>query len=64
MTPIYCKGRGDRGLSILTLVHLVRVLAAFPLWACYGISGGLFAMVETILLVPGRQKLARIRLVL
>jgi hypothetical protein len=63
MTPIYCKGGGDRGLLILTLVQLVHVLPGFPLWACYGIIGGLFAIVGMILLVLGRRKLARIRLV-
>jgi Putative Actinobacterial Holin-X, holin superfamily III len=63
MAPIYCKGGGDRGLLILTLVHLIHVLTAFPLRACYGIIGGLFAMVGMILLVLGSQKLARIRLV-
>jgi Putative Actinobacterial Holin-X, holin superfamily III len=51
------------GLLIPMLVHLFHVLTAFPLWTCYGVIGGLFAVVGIVLRVLGRQKLARIRLV-
>jgi Putative Actinobacterial Holin-X, holin superfamily III len=50
-------------LLILMLVHLLQALTALPLWACYGIVGGLFAMVGGVLLVLGKQKLAHMHLV-
>jgi Putative Actinobacterial Holin-X, holin superfamily III len=50
-------------LLILMLVHLLRALTVLPLWACYGIVGGLFAVVGGVLLVLGKQKLARLHLV-
>jgi Putative Actinobacterial Holin-X, holin superfamily III len=49
-------------LLILMLVHLLQALTALPLWACYGIVGGLFAVVGVVLLVLGKQKMARIHL--
>jgi Putative Actinobacterial Holin-X, holin superfamily III len=50
-------------LLILMLVHLLQALTGLPLWACYGIVGGLFAVVGGVLLVLGKRKLARMRLV-
>jgi hypothetical protein len=50
-------------LLILMLVHLLHALTAFPLWACYGIVGGLFAIGGVVLLVIGKQKLAHLDLV-
>lgn len=50
-------------LLILMLVHLLHALTALPLWACYGIVGGLFAVGGIVLLVLGKQKLARIHLI-
>ena len=50
-------------LLILMLVHLLHALTALPLWVCYGIVGGVFAGVGVVLLVLGKQKLARIHLV-
>jgi hypothetical protein len=50
-------------LLILMLVHLLQALTALPLWACYGIVGGLFAVVGGVLLLLGKQKLARMHLV-
>jgi O-antigen/teichoic acid export membrane protein len=50
-------------LLILMLVHLLQALTALPLWACYGIVGGLFAVVGGVLLVLGKQKMARLHLV-
>ena len=50
-------------LLILMLVHLLQALTGLPLWACYGIVGGLFAGVGGVLLVLGQRKLARMRLV-
>jgi len=50
-------------LLILMLVHLLHALTALPLWACYGIVGGLFAIGGVVLLVMGKQKLAHLHLV-
>jgi hypothetical protein len=50
-------------LLILMLVHLLHALTALPLWACYGIVGGLFALGGVVLLVIGKQKLAHLHLV-
>jgi Putative Actinobacterial Holin-X, holin superfamily III len=50
-------------LLILMLVHLLDALTALPLWACYGLVGGLFAGVGVVLLVLGKRKLARLHLV-
>ena len=50
-------------LLILMLVHLLHALTAIPLWACYGIVGGLFTVGGIVLLVLGKQKLARIHLI-
>jgi hypothetical protein len=50
-------------LLILMLVHLLQALTALPLWACYGIVGGLFAVVGGVLLMLGKQKLAHMHLV-
>jgi Putative Actinobacterial Holin-X, holin superfamily III len=50
-------------LLILMLVHLLHALTALPLWACYGIVGGLFGIGGVALLVIGKQKLAHLDLV-
>lgn len=49
-------------LLILMVVHLLHALTAVPLWACYGIVGGLFATSGIVLLVLGKQKLAHVHL--
>ena len=45
------------------LVHLLQALTALPLWACYGIVGGLLAAGGIGLLVLGTQMLAQLHLV-
>jgi membrane-bound ClpP family serine protease len=50
-------------LLILMLVHLLHALTALPLWACYGIVGGLFAVVGVVLLIIGKRKTAGIHMV-
>jgi Putative Actinobacterial Holin-X, holin superfamily III len=50
-------------LLILMLVHLLHALTALPLWVCYGIVGGLFAIGGVVLLVIGQRKLASLHLV-
>jgi hypothetical protein len=45
-------------LLILMLVHLLQALTGLPLWACYGLVGGLFAGIGVVLLVLGKRRLA------
>lgn len=47
-------------LLILMLVHLLEALAGLPLWACYGIVGGLLAISGAVLLLIGKHTIARI----
>jgi Putative Actinobacterial Holin-X, holin superfamily III len=47
-------------LLILMLVHLLDALAGLPLWACYGIVGGLLAIIGAVLLLIGKNTIARI----
>jgi hypothetical protein len=50
-------------LLILMLVHLLHALTPLPLWACYGIVGGLFAGGGIVLLVLGKKRLTGLHLV-
>jgi Putative Actinobacterial Holin-X, holin superfamily III len=50
-------------LLILMLVHLLHALAGLPLWACYGIVGGVLAMIGGVLLLIGKTTIARIEVV-
>jgi Putative Actinobacterial Holin-X, holin superfamily III len=50
-------------LLILMLVHLLQALTGLPLWACYGIVGGLFLIVGGVLLLLAKQTIARIDVV-
>lgn len=50
-------------LLILMLVHLLHALAGLPLWACYGIVGGLLAISGAVLLLIGKNTIARIDVV-
>jgi hypothetical protein len=50
-------------LLILMLVHLLNALAGLPLWACYGIVGGVFAIMGGVLLLIGKNTIARIDVV-
>jgi Putative Actinobacterial Holin-X, holin superfamily III len=45
-------------LLLLMLVHLLQALTGLPLWACYGLVGGLFAGIGVVLLVLGKRRLA------
>jgi putative superfamily III holin-X len=47
-------------LLILMLVHLLNALAGLPLWACYGIVGGLFLIMGGVLLLIAKNTIARI----
>ena len=44
------------GLLCLMLVHLLQWATALPLWACYGIIGGGFALVGATLVYVGRKR--------
>jgi hypothetical protein len=50
-------------LLTLMLVHLLQALTALPLWACYGIVGGVLAAGGIVLLVLGTRTLAQLHLV-
>jgi hypothetical protein len=55
-------------LLSLMLVHLLHWLSndiheRFPLWACYGVIGAVFAAVGVLLLYAGRNKASDIHLV-
>jgi hypothetical protein len=50
-------------LLILMLVHLLNALAGLPLWACYGIVGGLFLIIGGVLLLLAKNTIARIDVV-
>jgi Putative Actinobacterial Holin-X, holin superfamily III len=50
-------------LLILMLVHLLNALAGLPLWACYGIVGGLFLFIGGVLLLIAKNTIARIDVV-
>jgi hypothetical protein len=45
------------------LVYLLRALTNLPLWACYGIVGGVFAILGGVLLYTGKTKAAEIDVV-
>ena len=50
-------------LLILMLVHLLHALAGLPLWACYGIVGGLFLIMGGVLFLIAKHTIARIDVV-
>jgi Putative Actinobacterial Holin-X, holin superfamily III len=45
------------------LVHLLNALAGVPLWTCYGIVGGLLVISGGVLLLVGKNTIARIDVV-
>jgi hypothetical protein len=47
-------------LPILMLPHVLNALVGLPLWACYGIVGGLLAIRGRVLLLIGTNTIARI----
>jgi Putative Actinobacterial Holin-X, holin superfamily III len=50
-------------LLIIMLVHLLRALTEWPIWTCYGIVGGIFAVVGVALLYSARRQISRIYVV-
>jgi hypothetical protein len=50
-------------LLIIMVVHLLHALTPLPLWACYGIVGGLCAIVGFIMLYLGKRQIAQIEIV-
>jgi hypothetical protein len=49
-------------LLIVMVVHLLNALTELPLWACYGIVGGVCAIVGIVLLYRGEHQVAQIDL--
>lgn len=50
-------------LLIIMVVHLLQALTELPLWACYGIVGGLCAVVSFVLLYLGKNRMSQIEIV-
>jgi hypothetical protein len=50
-------------LLIIMLVHLLRALTEWPIWTCYGIVGGIFAVVGVTLLYSARRQISQIYVV-
>jgi hypothetical protein len=50
-------------LLIIMLVHLLHALTRLPLWACYGIIGGMLSVLGGVLLYRGKAKVAQIQMV-
>lgn len=50
-------------LLTFMLVYGLNALTGLPLWACYGIIGGMFVVIGVVLLYLGKNKMARIDVV-
>jgi putative superfamily III holin-X len=50
-------------LLILMLVHLLQALTGLPLWACYGIVGGIFVGGGVFMLMKGKNTASDIHVV-
>jgi hypothetical protein len=50
-------------LFILMLVHLLNALTDWPLWICYAIVGGVFAIGGGVLLYRGVQQISQVDMV-
>lgn len=50
-------------LLILMLVHLLNALAGLPLWACYGIVGGILLVIGLVMVYAGKNKISRVDMV-
>ena len=68
-TAVVCLGAGigiaaiSGLLFIVMLVHLLRELTAWPMWVCYAVVGGVFAIVAGVLLYRGKQQVSQIDMV-
>lgn len=50
-------------LLIIMLVHALQALTEWPIWTCYGIVGGFFAVLGAALLYRARQQISHIDIV-
>lgn len=50
-------------LLIIMLVHLLHALTPLPLWACYGVVGGIAAIAGFALFYRGKQQIAQIDII-
>jgi Putative Actinobacterial Holin-X, holin superfamily III len=48
---------------IVMLVHALHAFTGLPLWACYGIIGGMLAVVGMVMLYSGKKKISHIDMV-
>jgi hypothetical protein len=50
-------------LLIFMLVHVLNTLAELPLWACYGIVGGLLLIIGVAMIFRGKSTMSHIGVV-
>ena len=50
-------------LLIFMLVHVLNALTGLPLWACYGIVGGVLAVVGMIMIWRGKSTMSHLGVV-
>jgi Putative Actinobacterial Holin-X, holin superfamily III len=50
-------------LLIIMLVHLLHALTPLPLWSCYGVVGGVAAVVGIALFYRGKQQISEIDII-
>jgi hypothetical protein len=50
-------------LLIVMLVHLLNALTELPLWACYGIIGGILAISGMVMIYSGKNKISHTAIV-
>jgi putative superfamily III holin-X len=50
-------------LLLVMLVHALNALTGLPLWACYGIIGGMLAIVGVLMIYSGKKRISHIDMV-
>jgi uncharacterized membrane-anchored protein YitT (DUF2179 family) len=50
-------------LLLVMLVHALNALTGLPLWACYGIIGGMLAIVGMLLIYRGKKTISQIDMI-
>jgi hypothetical protein len=50
-------------LLLVMLVHALNALTGLPLWACYGIIGGMLAIVGILLIYSGKKTISQIDMI-
>jgi Putative Actinobacterial Holin-X, holin superfamily III len=50
-------------LLLVMLVHALNALTGLPLWACYGIIGGMLAIVGMLMIYSGKKTISQIDMI-